>query len=109
MSISNAYRDDVLPVEDDLLGELYRCDPLGLSVLVRTIPETLRASLAVYCYRRAHLQGIAIAIASTCQDEDLIAEGGFIGSILISKTQKTPGEPSEAPQRRKITLPKSSF
>ena len=91
MSFSSALIDDVSPVSDELLGQLYRSDPKGLPALIRTVPETLRALLAVYCYRRAHLQGIAIAIASSCSEDDLLNHGGFIGSILIAKSRPTTG------------------
>jgi hypothetical protein len=87
MSLSNALIEDVSPVSDNLLGELYRSNPQGLPALIHTVPESVRATLAIFCYRRAHLQGLAIAIASSCAEEDLIAEGGFLGSILIAKSR----------------------
>jgi hypothetical protein len=44
--------DDVCPVGDELLGELYSASKLGLPVLVATVPPTIRALLALFCYHR---------------------------------------------------------
>jgi hypothetical protein len=105
----HALEDDALPIDDQLLGELYRSDPRGLPTLVDTIPPATRATLAIFCYRRAHLQGLAVAIATTCSEEDLIDQGGFLGSILISRTRTIPDAPPKPSARVKITLSSGKF
>ena len=47
--------DEVCPVRDELLGELYRADEHGVSDLVASVAPDIRALLALYCYRRSHL------------------------------------------------------
>jgi hypothetical protein len=40
--------------------------------------------LAVYCFRRAHLQALGIAIATTCTEQDLQRFGGTMGADLLA-------------------------
>lgn len=100
--------DDVCPVPESLFGQLYRTHPQGLSELVATIPSQTRAMLALFCYRRAHLQPLSLAIASTCDENELLDAGGRAGSVLFELSRQpqkpvaTPGEPG----RRKISLSK---
>ena len=58
--------EDVCPIREELLGELYRANKLGLPVLVATVPPHLRAMLALFCYRRSHLHSLGLAIAASC-------------------------------------------
>jgi len=73
---------------------------------VETIPAQTRAMLALFCYRRAHLQPLSLSIASTCTEEDLVNAGGRLGSVLFEMSQ----QPEKAPvvqhdsARRKISL-----
>ncbi len=99
--------DEPCPVADKILGEMYRADPHGLNELIATVPPTARALLAVYCYRRAHLASIGLAIAATCEEDDLTSLGGNAGAMLFERSRKTP-QPSptgtHASYRRKITV-----
>ena len=58
--------DEVCPVRDELLGELYRTDEDGVSNLVATVRPDIRALLALYCYLRSHLHTRGLAIAAIC-------------------------------------------
>ena len=73
--------DEPCPVSDKMLGEMYRTSVHGLHELIETIPPTTRALLAVYCYRRAHLASIGLAIVATCEKDDLSSFGGNAGEI----------------------------
>jgi hypothetical protein len=99
--------DEPCPVTDQLLGEMYRADAHGLNELIATVSPTARALLAVYCYRRAHLASIGLAIAATCEEDDLTSLGGNAGAMLFERSHKGP-QPSlpdaKARNRRKITL-----
>jgi hypothetical protein len=97
--------DETPPVSDELLGDLYRADAKGLAVLVETIPPRLRALLAVYCFRRGHLQRVGLAIASTCTEQDLIDQGGMAGVALCAKSRELLQTPPRTPGHRTITLP----
>ena len=100
--------DDVpCPVTDQMLGDMYRASAHGLNELIVTVSPTARALLAVYCYRRAHLASIGLAIAATCEKDDLTSLGGNAGAILFERSREAPpASPTDARPngRRKITL-----
>jgi len=89
-----------------MLGELYRASAHGLSELIATVPPSARALLAVYCYRRAHLASIGLAIAATCDKDDLTWLGGNAGAALFERSREAPQSYPDvrANGRRKITL-----
>ena len=98
--------DEPCPVSDQMLGELYRASAHGLSELIATVPPSARALLAVYCYRRAHLASIGLAIAATCDKDDLTWLGGNAGAALFERSREAPQSYAEVRGngRRKITL-----
>ena len=99
--------DEPRPVTDQMLGELYRASARGLNELIATVSPTVRALLAVYCYRRAHLASIGLAIAATCEKDDLTSLGGNAGTILFERSREAPKSSlidAHANGRRKITL-----
>jgi hypothetical protein len=79
--------EESCPVSDNLFGRLYRSSPEGVTALIKTVPEDTRAMLAVYCYRRSHLQALGLAIAETCSEYELQKFGGRMGSELLSLAQ----------------------
>ena len=81
--------EEECPISDELLGVLYRSNPHGLSALVTSIGPETRAMLALYCYRRAHLQDMGLSIAATCEEADLLSFGA-LGSILFSRSREAP-------------------
>jgi hypothetical protein len=99
--------DEPCPVTDQMLGEIYRAGAHGLIELIATVSPTARALLAVYCYRRAHLASIGLAIAATCEEDDLTSLGGNAGAMLFERSRQAP-QPSLTDARtsnlRKITL-----
>ena len=99
--------DEPCPVSDEILGELYRTSAHGLNELITAVPPTARVLLAVYCYRRAHLAQIGLAIAATCDKYDLADWGGNAGAVLFERSREAPPTSSSnahAPGRKKITL-----
>ena len=113
-SSRTVFENDACPVGDELLGTLYRASEHGLAELVETVSSDVRAMLALFCYRRAHLHSMSVAIAATCNERDLTEQGGIVGSTLFAISR---GAPAMAPisaqsSRRSITLsttPLSSF
>ena len=103
---SDIPREEHCPVPEDFLGQLYRSSPHGLSELVAAVPAETRAMLALYCYRRAHLQSIGLAIAASCEESDLEASGGNAGKALFEKAREAPYEAPRSHyfERRNITL-----
>jgi len=103
--LGDASYEDVCPIREELLGELYRANRHGLPVLVATVPPQLRAMLALFCYRRSHLHSLGLAIAASCEEDDLVRLGGRVGMTLATRSreeQLAPLNPSNA--KCKITL-----
>jgi hypothetical protein len=112
MRISRDSDSDPCPVPDDLLGELYRANKNGLPELIATVSPDVRAALALYCYRRGHLKGIGLTIASTCNLYDLETAGGTAGAALFARSREAaPPAPvaSQYVARQKITLASGSL
>jgi hypothetical protein len=105
-SSHGAIDQDACPVGDDLLGNLYRASEHGLAELVETVSGDVRAMLALFCYRRAHLHSMSLAIAATCSERDLIDQGGMVGSTLFAMSREAPSEAiaSGHGNRRAISL-----
>jgi len=106
-SSRDAYENDFCPVRDELLGEMYRANENGLAQLVDSVSSDVRAMLALFCYRRSHLHSLALSIAATCSERDLIHLGGRVGSTLyaLSREPASRTAPSSSYGNRKpITL-----
>jgi hypothetical protein len=115
-SSRDAYENDFCPVRDELLGEMYRANENGLPQLVESVSSDVRAMLALFCYRRSHLHSLALAIATSCSERELIQLGGRVGSTLYALSREAPATrpvPSSSYSNRKpITLstkPLSTF
>lgn len=112
MRISPDSDSDPCPVPDEMLGELYRSSKTGLPELIATVSPDVRAALALYCYRRGHLKGIGLAIASSCTSHDLERIGGAAGAALYARSREAaPAAPTPSPYvaRQKITLASGSL
>ena len=114
-SSREAFENDFCPVRDELLGEMYRANENGLVQLVESVSSEVRAMLALFCYRRSHLYSLALSIAASCSERELIQLGGRVGSTLfgLSREPAARSAPSSAYGHRKpITLstkPLSTF
>lgn len=103
--MSYSLAEEPCPVADQTLGDLYRSHRQGLATLVQTVSPDVRAMLALYCYRRAHLQSLGLTIAASCSEDELIESGGYAGAALFALARKAPAPvPEQASGRRKITL-----
>jgi hypothetical protein len=113
-SSREAFENDFCPVRDELLGEMYRANENGLAKLVESVSSEVRAMLALFCYRRSHLSSLALSIAASCSERDLIQWGGRAGSVLytLSHEPAARAAPSSYGHRKPITLstkPLSTF
>jgi hypothetical protein len=103
--MSYGLAEEPCPVPDQTLGELYRSHGQGLATLVETVSPHMRATLALYCYRRAHLQALGIAIAQSCSEPELEEVGGYAGAALYALSRRPEAaEPEFTGGRRKISL-----
>ena len=113
-SSRDAFENDFCPVRDELLGEMYRANANGLPLLVESVSSEVRAMLALFCYRRSHLHALALAIAASCTERELIQFGGRVGSTLYTLSREPAGRSvsSSSSGRKPITLstkPLSTF
>jgi hypothetical protein len=114
-SSRDAFENDFCPVRDELLGEMYRASEHGLPKLVETVSPEVRAMLALFCYRRSHLHQLALAIAASCTERQLIEIGGRVGSTLYALSREPASRasiPTSSNGRKPITLstkPLSTF
>ena len=114
-SSRDAFENDFCPVRDELLGEMYRASEHGLPKLVETVSPEVRAMLALFCYRRSHLHQLALAIAASCTERQLIEIGGRVGSTLYALSREPASRVSVSTSsngRKPITLstkPLSAF
>jgi hypothetical protein len=90
ISSRDAYDGESCPVRDELLGEMYRASEQGLPRLVESVSPDVRAMLALFCYRRSHLYSLALAIATSCSERDLIKIGGRVGAALYALSREAP-------------------
>jgi hypothetical protein len=74
------FENDFCPVRDELLGQMYRASEHGLPQLVASVSPDVRAMLALFCYRKSHLYSLALAIAGSCSEQELVQAGGRVGS-----------------------------
>jgi hypothetical protein len=108
LSSRSDIEDDVCPVHDELLGELCRTNDPIVPDFVSTLAPDIRASLALFCYRRCHLHSMGLAIAAGCNEDDLTYAGGNVGAFLFMSSRGISRhvDPSTDVSRgkRKITL-----
>jgi len=90
MFSSRDYDNESCPVQEELLGAMYRASEQGLPKLVESVSPDVRAMLALFCYRRSHLHSLALAIATSCSERDLVQFGGRVGAALYSLTREAP-------------------
>ena len=109
------FENDACPVRAELLGEMYRASPHGLQALVGSVSSDVRAMLALFCYRRSHLHTLALSIAASCSERDLIQLGGRVGSTLYALSREPAARATSSTSygnRKPITLstkPLSTF
>jgi hypothetical protein len=103
--------EDVCPVPDELIGRLYRSSQQDINELVSSLSSSRRGSLAAFCYGRAHLRDIGLAIAATCDLETLVHAGGRVGNFLFDQSRELPNveKPRSGSKQAKVTLAPVNF
>jgi hypothetical protein len=94
ISDPNTREEEICPVSDDFLGVLYRADKHGIAELVATVAPDIRVLLALFCYPRSHLHTLGLAIAATCEEDDLMRCGGRVGAVLYARSRAPQPDPS---------------
>src|ERR1700722_3619347 len=106
LSARPQFADYVCPVRDELLGELYRANDLFVPSFVYGLDPDVRASLALFCYRRSHLHSVGLAIAASCDEDCLVWAGGSVGAFIFTCSREAAPREVLSPRadRRRITL-----
>ncbi len=90
---------------DELIGRLYASHQHGVAPIVAELSAAERANLALFCYQRAHLREIGLAIAATCDQWSLVNAAGRAGDVLFANSRTQPIAERTLPLgRRRITL-----
>jgi len=90
--------EEVCPISEQLLFSLYDAAKRGLPPPVSDVPPGSRSSLAIFCYRRSHLEKAGLAVAAICNEEELVAAGGLLGRSLFVKSRNTGSGAGNSPQ-----------
>ena len=99
--------DNDQPVPAELAERLYRAGESRAGDLVAGFSATQRANLAVYCYHKAHLHRVGLAIAATCERSVLeLTWGRALGKALFEQSRDLALAPIRAtnPYRPAVTL-----
>jgi hypothetical protein len=106
LSARSELADDICPIREDMLGELCRANDLCVPNFVHSLAPDVRATLALFCYRRAHLHSMGLAIAASCDEDNLVWAGGNVGAFIFARSREAASQKMLSPraERRKITL-----
>jgi hypothetical protein len=97
--------DNDQPVPAELAERLYRAGEGQAAALVSGFSVAQRANLAMYCYHKAHLHRIGLAIAATCERSALeLAWGRTLGKVLYDQSRELAQAPIANPYRPAVTL-----
>lgn len=97
-------------IPDELVGRLYHAGENAAFDLTVGLTPSQRASLAAFCYHKAHLHGIGLAIAATCDLPTLTQTlGTAFGTTLCEQARERPAPAVRVVggQRGKVTLARS--
>ncbi len=98
-------------VPEELIGRMHRASETTIRALGEKLTAQERANLAMFCYRKAHLRPIGLAIAATCELPELVQQwGSVLGQAIFTQSREGGGEqhPTRAHHRPKITLARSA-
>jgi hypothetical protein len=95
-------QEEICPISEQLLFNLYDAAKRGLPVPLGEVPPERRSSVALFCYRRSHLEEAALAIAATCDEEDLVDVGGPLGRTLFLRSRRPPPAKNESLNRLSV-------
>jgi hypothetical protein len=111
LSYTHSVRDDDVYISEELIGRLIGATEDSLLELAATFQTDQRASLAVQCYRKSHLRGTGLTVASTCDLASLVRVCGPIcGEAIFAQSRRRSEEPRRlwGRVRPTITLARSA-
>lgn len=79
---AKTYELERCPVAEEFLSTLLHLTLAEVSEQSNLLPEEQRGQLAVFCYRRAHMRKLGLAIARQCSRRSLVEEAGHAGELI---------------------------
>jgi hypothetical protein len=96
-------------VSDELVGRVYRAGAKRAGEEVAALSAAERANLAAFCYARAHLHEIGLAIAVGCELRELLDAAGNAGAMLHAQSRNHVFAADAAPVTRKRAVSLARF
>jgi len=79
--------NDDQTIPDELTARLCHATAESVPDVIAGLTSAQRANLARFCYRKAHLRDVGLAIAATCDEDSLIgAWGRTLGHALFAQS-----------------------
>src|SRR5690242_13425735 len=91
------------PISEQLLFQIYDASKRHQPMPTLDVSAETRSMLALFCYRRSHLETAGLAIAATCEEPDLLVAGGALGAALFARSRNYHPPPPSRP-RLKIAI-----
>jgi hypothetical protein len=93
-SFEQLLQDDDIYISDEIIGHLHGATEDTVLKLVASFQANRRASLAMHCYRKAHLRQTGLTIASTCDLSTLVRVCGPLrGEAIFAQSRVRPDKP----------------
>jgi hypothetical protein len=102
--MSIAIAGDDCPISEQLLFQIYDASKHRQPIPTLDVSAATRSMLALFCYRRSHLENAGLAIAATCEEPDLLSAGGVLGAALFARSRNYHPPPPRSGPSFKIAV-----
>jgi hypothetical protein len=102
MSIAISGED--CPISEQLLFQIYDASKHRQPIPPLDLSGETKSILALFCYRRSHLETAGLAIAATCEEPDLLLAGGALGAALFARSRNYHLPPASSRPSLKIAI-----
>jgi hypothetical protein len=92
------------PISEQLLFQIYDASKRHQPMPTLDVSAETRSMLALFCYRRSHLETAGLAIAATCEEPDLLVAGGALGAALFARSRNYHPPPTASRPSLKIAI-----
>ena len=102
--MSMAIAGESCPISEQLLFQIYDASKRHQPIPTLDVSAETRSMLALFCYRRSHLETAGLAIAATCEEPDLLVAGGALGAALFARSRNYHPPPPPSRPSLKIAI-----
>ena len=92
------------PISEQLLFQIYDASKHRQPIPQLDLSGETKSMLALFCYRRGHLESAGLAIAATCEEPDLVLAGGVLGAALFARSRNYHPPPVASRPSLKIAI-----